>query len=123
MELKDYISETLVQISEGIIDAMKKLEGSGVIINPNTTFYSDGQFWIGKQNEHGPVERWVQQVEMNVTTTVVESTEGNGGAKINVGILNVGAGLKENGSEQNTNSVKFTIPVCLPCTDVLDGKR
>mgnify|MGYP007069873228 CR=1 FL=1 len=60
---------------------------------------------------------------MNVTTSVVESTEGDGGAKINVGILNMGAGLKEKGSEQNTNSVRFTIPVCLPCTDVLDCKR
>ena len=35
MELKDYVSQTIVQISEGIIDAMSKLEGKGVIINPH----------------------------------------------------------------------------------------
>ena len=120
MELKDYVSETIVQISEGIIDAMKQLDGSGVIINPNSTFHSDGQFWIGKLKERGPVERWVQMIEMNVTTTITESTEGDGRAKINVGVLNLGGGLKEDGSEQNSNTVKFTIPVCLPCTDVLN---
>lgn len=120
MELKDYVSQTIVQISEGIIDAMSKLEGKGVIINPNSTFHSDGQFWIGKNKEHGPVERWVQLVEMNVTTTVTEATEDDGGAKINVGVLSIGGGLKENGTEQNANTVRFTIPVCLPCTNVLE---
>lgn len=119
MELKEYVSETLVQICEGITSAMKKLEGKGVIINPNSTFHSDGQFWIGKYNKTGPVERWVQMIEMNITTTVTEATEGQGGAKINVGFLNAGAGVNDSASEQNTNSIKFTIPVCLPCTDVL----
>ncbi len=68
----------------------------------------------------GPVERWVQLVEMNVTTPVTELTEGDAGAKISVGILSVGGGLKEEGTEQNANTVKFTIPVCLPCTIVLE---
>ncbi len=119
MELKEYITESLVQITEGINEAMKRLEGTGVIINPNSTFHTDGHFWIGKHQKSGPVERWVQMVEMNITTTVTDATEGQGGAKINVGILNIGGGVKDTGSEQNTNSIKFTIPVCFPSTDVL----
>jgi len=119
MELRDYISETLVQISEGISTAIQELEGKGVVVNPNSTFHSDGHFWIGKNPETGPVVRNVQMIEMNITTTVTESTEGNGGAKISVGVLNVGGGLKEIGSEQNINTIKFSIPICLPCTDVL----
>ena len=55
--LKDYVSQTIVQISEGVIDAMNKLEGKGVIINPNSKSHSDGQFWIGMNKEYGPVER------------------------------------------------------------------
>lgn len=119
MELKEYITESLVQITEGINEAIKRLEGTGVIINPNSTFHTDGRFWIGKHQESGPVERWVQMVEMNITTTVTDATEGQGGAKINVGILNIGGGVKDTGSEQNTNSIKFTIPVCFPSTNVL----
>lgn len=119
MELRDYVAETLVQVCEGVASAMKRLEGQGVIVNPNSTFHSDGQFWIGKNKEHGPVERWVQMIEMNVTTSVTESTEGDGGAKISVGVLSIGGGLKEQGAEQNTNTVKFSIPICLPSTDIL----
>ena len=120
MELKEYITESLVQISEGINEAMKRLKGMGVIINPNASFYSEGQFWIGKNQHHGPVKRRVQIVEMNIATTITEATEGQGGAKINVGLLSLGGGVKDNGSEQSTNSIKFSIPICFPCTDVLE---
>lgn len=120
MELKEYITESLVQITEGISDAMKRLEGTGVIINPKATFYSNGQFWIGKEQDLGAIERRVQLVEMNITTTVTDATEGRGGAKINVGILNLGGGVKDTGSEQNTNTIKFTIPICFPCTDIFE---
>lgn len=119
MELREYISETLVQITEGINTAMEKLDGKGVIINPNSTYHSDGRFWIGKQMEHSCVMRWVQMIDMNISTIVTESTEGQGGAKINVGVLNVGGGMKDVGSEQKTNTIKFSIPICLPCTNVL----
>ena len=57
MELKEYITESLVQITEGIRDAMKRLEGTGGVINPKATFYSNGQFWIGKEQDLGAVER------------------------------------------------------------------
>jgi hypothetical protein len=120
MELKDYISETLVQITEGIISAKEKLKGKDVIINPNPTFYANGHFWIGKKQEQGLVKRWVQEIEMNVSTTIVESTEGNGGAKVGIGVLNLGADVKETGEQKNANSIKFTIPICLPSTCVLD---
>lgn len=119
MELKEYISESLVQICEGISLAKEKLKDKDVIINPASTFHSDGQFWIGKQQEHGSVERWVQMIDMEITTTVVETAEGDGGAKINVGVLNIGGGLKETGSEQNTNTISFSIPVCLPSTQIV----
>lgn len=119
MELKEYVSETIVQISEGILSAMDKLKDKDVIINPDSTFHSDGQFWIGKNKEHGPVERWVQMLEMNISTTVTDSTEGQGGRKVSIGVLNIGAGIKDSGSEQNANSVRFSIPVCFPCTKIV----
>lgn len=120
MELREYISETLVQITEGINTAMEKLDGKGVIINPNSTYHSDGQFWIGKQMQHACVMRRVQMIDMNISTIVTESTEGQGSAKINVGVLNVGGGMKDVGSEQKANTIKFSIPICLPCTNVCD---
>ena len=117
MELKDYISETLVQITNGIIEAQKRLQDSDVIINPAQTFGSKGDFWIGKNQDKGPVARRVQEVEMKIGVISTEETTGDGGAKLHLGVLNLGAGIEDKGMERNENYVKFSIPVSFPVTD------
>ncbi len=117
MELKDYIAETLVQITNGIIEAQKRLQDSDVIINPAQTFGSKGDFWIGKNQDKGPVARRVQEVEMKIGVISTEETTGDGGAKLHLGVLNLGAGIEDKGMERNENYVKFSIPVSFPVTD------
>ena len=117
MELKDYIAETLVQITNGIIEAQKRLQDSDVIINPAQTFGSKGDFWIGKNQDKGPVVRRVQEVEMKIGVISTEETTGDGGAKLHLGVLNLGAGIEDKGMERNENYVKFSIPVSFPVTD------
>ena len=117
MELKDYIAETLVQITNGIIEAQKRLLDSDVIINPAQTFGSKGDFWIGKNQDKGPVARRVQEVEMKIGVISTEETTGDGGAKLHLGVLNLGAGIEDKGMERNENYVKFSIPVSFPVTD------
>ena len=117
MELKDYIAETLVQITNGIIEAQKRLQDSDVIINPAQTFGSKGDFWIGKNQNKGPVARRVQDVEMKIGVISTEETTGDGGAKLHLGVLNLGAGIEDKGMERNENYVKFSIPVSFPVTD------
>ena len=117
MELKDYIAETLVQITNGIIEAQKRLQDSDVIINPAQTFGSKGDFWIGKNQNKGPVARRVQEVEMKIGVISTEETTGDGGAKLHLGVLNLGAGIEDKGMERNENYVKFSIPVSFPVTD------
>ena len=117
MELKDYIAETLVQITNGIIEAQKRLQDSDIIINPAQTFGSKGDFWIGKNQDKGPVARRVQEVEMKIGVISTEETTGDGGAKLHLGVLNLGAGIEDKGMERNENYVKFSIPVSFPVTD------
>lgn len=114
MELKDYIAETLVQITAGIIEAQERLQSLDVIVNPGKTFGTNGNLWIGKKHEHGPVLRRVQEVEMKIGVVSSEEVKGDGGAKMHLGVLSLGAGLEERGIEQNENYVKFTIPVSFP---------
>ena len=117
MELKDYIAETLVQITNGIIEAQKRLQDSDVIVNPAKTFGSKGDFWIGKNQDIGSVARRVQEVEMKIGVISTEETTGDGGAKLHLGVLNLGAGIEDKGMERNENYVKFSIPVSFPVTD------
>lgn len=44
MELKDFISNTIEQISLGILEASKKCNQYGVIVNPNITIGEQGDF-------------------------------------------------------------------------------
>lgn len=39
MELKAFITETLLQISEGVLNAQELLESKGVLINPQGFFW------------------------------------------------------------------------------------
>ena len=78
MELKDYIAETLFQITSGIIEAQEKLQNLDVIVNPGRTFGTNGNLWIGKKQEHGPVIRRVQEVEMKIRVVSSEEVKGDG---------------------------------------------
>lgn len=114
MELKDYIAETIVQITRGIISAQEQLKDVDVIVNPGQTFGSNGDYWIGKNQADGVVKRRVQQVEMKVGVVSLEEVKGDGGAKVRIGVLSLGAGIEEKGSQQSENYVKFSIPVSFP---------
>ena len=117
MEIKDYIAETLVQIAEGIKEAQNRLKDEDVVVNPGKTFGSPGNYWIGKGQKHGSVIRRVQEVEMKVGVVSSEEATGDGGAKVRLGVFNLGVGIEEKGVERNENYVKFSIPVSFPVSD------
>lgn len=48
MEIKEFISETILQISSEILDAMDKCSELDVIVNPDITVGSDGDFYVSK---------------------------------------------------------------------------
>lgn len=119
MELKDFISNTIEQISLGIFEASKKCNQYGVIVNPNITIGEQGDFCIPKQPEHVNIQRRVQLIDMDIAVTVIESEEGKIEGKLGVSIIGVGGKSQEGKSTSNESRVKFSIPVCLPVTDII----
>ena len=117
MEIKDYIAETLVQIEEGIKDTQNRLNDEDVMVNPGKIFGSQGNYWIGKQQEHGSVIRRILEVEMKIGVVSSEETTGDGGAKVRLGVFNLGTGIEEKDVERNENYVKFSILVNSPVSD------
>lgn len=123
MELRDYISETILQISYGINDAMikSKEEQLDIIINPDVSIGSDGDYVIPVKNHSSyNFERRVQIIEMDISVTVSETEENSvsGGAGITK-IIKLGVDASSTGSKHNTsqNRIKFSIPVALPKTE------
>lgn len=115
MEIKDFISETILQICQGMEDAKEKLAKYDAIVNPKVTCGNESSYWIPKKHEHVALERRVQNVEMDIAVEVSENCEEGGVAKLTIpSILSIGGDGKSGIEQRTINRVHFTIPVCLP---------
>ncbi|MCY1635063.1 hypothetical protein [Marinifilum sp. D737] len=102
MELKDFVKNTLVEITNGIKEAQKATEENGAIINPNfgKAYMRDD---ISNDNKH------IIDFKVAVTTT----DESNAGAGIHVASLfKAGGDIKEINSSVST--ICFKVPVIFP---------
>ena len=118
MELKDFISNTIEQISQGIIDATKRCSSYGVIVNPRVTIGNGDNFSIPKYPEHVNIVRRVQLLKMDVAVTAEESHESAAGAGLKISILGLNFGAQDGSSKANENRVRFSIPVCFPTSPI-----
>jgi hypothetical protein len=118
MELKEFVSTTIEQISLGVLEAAVKCKPYDVIVNPNITVGGNGDYSIPKNPEKITIQRRVQVIEMDISV-IAETTEESGvDAKLNIPILSIGGDSKGKTSTSNENRVRFSIPVCLPVTEV-----
>lgn len=111
MELKDFVKETLLQISEGVTEAQKGLgPGSTAIINPhNIAPAQNGDRYLSSSGY-----TIVQDIEMEVAITVSDKEGNEGGLKVAAGFISVGGGLKSETHNNTISTIKFTIPMTLP---------
>jgi len=125
MELKDFIKSVIVEISHGVLGAIKELEDKDVLINPTTT--------KGVITQLGGTERSVQNIEFDISVSLLEETANNqtqdkkGTARISVlEVLSLNIGTKnaetDSSSYKNAtiNRIKFSVPISLP-TDAEPG--
>jgi hypothetical protein len=111
MELRKFISETLMQIVEGIEDAQRGLKDkeSEAIINTNMTATDVGHVVTGGRR------RPVEFVEFDVAILADEATEKRAGGGITVAsILKLDAGGKTNKSAGSESRIKFKVPMSYP---------
>lgn len=112
MDLKEFVSETLTQITEGVKGAQEAVKDTGGKINPEL---------FG--NESALASQGVVQTGTGCTTTMVEFdvaltvTEGSG-AKAGIGVfsgaVNLGAGGKLKSENMSVSRVCFKVPVSFP---------
>lgn len=95
MDLKEFVSATLVQIMEGVTDAQEKTKGSGGRIVPR------------RESEASIVK---------FDVAVFAKEEAAGGAKAGLSVLGVKAGVggSTGASKEATNRVQFGVPCRLP---------
>ena len=106
MELKEFVAEALVQIQEGVQEAIDRNNAPGVISPHHSNL---------KSLEPPEWDKYVQKVDFDLAVNVSDKkgAEGKGTIKI-FSIADVG-GSKSKSSETSTVCrVKFTIPIIPP---------
>ena len=111
MDLKQFITETLVQISEGIELAQQLLHdrGSEAVVNTNVTITDAGHLVTGSRR------RPVEFVEFDVAVLANEGTETKAGIGLTVASLwKLEAGGKSTETAGRESRIKFKIPMSYP---------
>lgn len=111
MEIRDFISETLSAIVEGIKDAQPKVQEAGGAVNPKGCSYlnaSSGTIM------HKETTRIGQDVEFDIAVTVEEKTQSGGDMGVSIPIMKASFGGGSETQSGNVNRVKFKVPVIFP---------
>ena len=112
MESKDFIKQTLIDITTGVSEAQEAIKDSGAYINPKG--FTGGEALSIGFNDNS---RNVQKIKMSVGVNAVENSEMKGG----IGVITVfSAGLSGKISDVNsvTNRIEFEIPISLPIMNI-----
>lgn len=117
MELKEFIRETLIQITNGVIEAQQTLKDTGCYINPEG-YHLKEQIKPGYDKEY----RHVQKIKMSISVNVIEGNENKAGIGVFSSILNAGVSAKNSDTNSTTNRIEFEIPISLPVMEV-DNKK
>ena len=115
MELKEFITQTLININQGIIDAQEKTKDSGFIINPKN-------FTKKNVNTYEPFDgkpAQVQEIEFNVVVNVAEGNDAKIAVGVFTGMLSGGASNSNQNNNSTQTTIKFILPVQFPSNDQL----
>ena len=107
MELKEFITETLTQIIEGVKSAQEKSKDTGALINPADT----------KAQENTPKTTqndYIGLVDFGVALTQIEGKEGKSGIGVYFAGIGFGGQQKTDTQNMSVTNIKFSIPVIFP---------
>lgn len=116
MDLKEFVRESLVQISGAIVEANAALVGTDAVVNPfNVAIFSGDQKAYGRLNHaYKENDAIVEVVEFDIAVTTESGTQKGGGLKISVASIGVGAEGKSTGAESHASRIKFKVPMVYP---------
>ena len=112
MDLRQFVTESLKQLIDGIVAAQEYAQDKGASINPSglKVGFQSGQLEVHHNSVHTEIP---QIIEFDVAVTVSEGGE----AKAGVGVFAVvGLGTQATMQDTNTtaNRIKFSVPVMFP---------
>jgi hypothetical protein len=114
MELKNFVSETLKQVLEGVKTAQSFAKEHGGQINPKGITVSAASTHSQMYTPRGEL---VQLMEFDVAVTTTEEDKAKGGIGIFVGAFGVGVQGESGNQNSAINRIQFRVPIILPNQD------
>ena len=119
MDLKDFVSETLLSIITGVSDAQEKAKAHGAHVNPaglmrHTTKITDNAIWDNRTNVYA------QTVSFDIAVTAEDTAQGGAKIKVLTGIFGGDIGGEKGSKNAVASRVQFVVPVLLPGQDIED---
>lgn len=118
MELKEFVSETLTQICEGVKDAQQRCADMGALINPML----DVKTCNAEVYKHDGKDYPATAVKSNVGLTEVSTNGGKTGIGVFLGKVSLGKETAKESQSQMVTSVEFAITIVPPYIS-RDGKH
>ncbi|MEJ2440075.1 MAG: hypothetical protein P8Z72_10470 [Gammaproteobacteria bacterium] len=111
MDLKEFISETMIQIISGVVEAQEQEKTIGGTVSPRLTAGSE----FGAQHGFLRAEGGAAQiVQFDVALTAKEGSGSKGGIGIVSGIVSLGTSGQSQEENASVSRVKFSVPLILP---------
>ena len=110
MNLKEFVSETLVQLVDGVIEAQARTKDKKAIINPRLIANST----TGKIGVFDTSGAPAQMIQFDVALTAMEGTGTKGGIGVVAGLFTIGSTGQSQAESSTVSRVKFSVPVSLP---------
>lgn len=114
MDIKEFLSESINEIVDGVVLAQKKASPKGAIVNPSGLNFESEAFPMFNTNDNSATAL----IDFDLAITISEDKKSDSKLNVSAGFLGIGAkGHVEGGSsekESNVHRLKFKIPVHLP---------
>lgn len=107
MDLKDFVSESLKQIIDGVVDAQDHAFNAGAAVAPQRVINMEAI-------RLGIDDRMEQSIEFDVAVTAQESQEKQGKAGISIPYFNAGGKISAGQENSTISRIKFSVPVLFP---------
>ena len=116
MELKDFVAQTLIHISEGVVEAQQHLHKTGGRVNPRLR----NVLPKGEKNyaplgwAEGEGGNPILMVNFDVAVTASEGTKTKGGIGVITGIVSLGSTGATDRGNTSASRIAFQMPLMLP---------
>ena len=111
MDLREFVSQTLIQIAGGVKDAQVLVEDYDAIVNPKLHTSHEQ---ASKQGLLHSDDMFIPIVQFDVALTVVESTGTKGGIGVFAGAIHLGSSGQSQAENTSVSRVRFSVPLALP---------